>query len=125
MHTRQQQKRHKCTEKAHKHVPLRIPGIALRPQELIGTLPQRHRRPELDKFITCTDGETTGQHEAEQDRTGTQPDLSDQYFAKYDGWNKALHDVTEAVVGVTAEPQPVLYGEPRRYARVSDRRRPA
>ena len=46
-----------CTDKCKKHVGLRVPGIALRAQELVGTLAERDCNAPLDEFVSCADGE--------------------------------------------------------------------
>ena len=48
------------------HVPLRVPGVALRPQERGGRFPGGHRRPPFDELVARADGQAHAGHEEEE-----------------------------------------------------------
>src|SRR5205823_3308723 len=84
------------------HVGLRIPHIALRAEECLGTLPERKRRPPFDELVERAHRKRNAHAEERDHAPSRDVAAAQQGLARQERRRYALHQVADAVERVDA-----------------------
>src|SRR5262249_6277406 len=115
---REQQLRRDRADEREEHVPLRVPGVALRAEEGLRRLAAEQPGPPPEELVGGADRERAHRDEREEPPPALQGRGPQQELAGEDRRHEALREVAEPVVGITREVERVLRPEAERHARV-------
>ena len=118
MDTREQELREGRSDECEEHVPLRVPGIALRAEKIIRRIAREHGSPSLEELVTRAEGQAHADHEKIQPATALKRHLPQQQLTREDGWNETLREVADAVVMVARQPKRIPRLLPQWHLRV-------
>ncbi len=119
MHPGEGQLRDDRSAKGQKHVPLRIPNVALRAEKGLGGRPGPHRYPPLDELIAGADGQADARDDEEQPFTRLQRGGAEQYFPGDHGRNEPLSKMAYAVVIISLQLEGVAQPVEQRHFCIS------